>query len=41
VTLGADITYTWLWDGELRRCAEEVYMDNRLLYGGVTLTYDF
>ena len=41
VKLGADIVYTWLWDGEIRRSAKEVYMDNRQLYGGATLTYDF
>lgn len=41
VKLGADICYTWLWDGEIRSNAAEVYMDNRQLSGGVTMTYDF
>jgi len=39
--LAGDIAYTWLWDKEIRDNAGQIYMDNRQLYGGTTLTYEF
>lgn len=39
--LAADIVYTWLWQSEIRDNAKQIYIDNRQLYGGVTLTYEF
>ncbi len=41
VKFGADIAYTWLWNGDIRSNAGRIYMGDRLLHGGVTLTYDF
>ncbi len=41
VSLGANMVYTWLWQKDIRDGAGQIYMDNRLLYGGVTLAYEF
>ncbi len=41
VKLGADLVYTWLWDGEIRERAGEIYRGQRQLHGGVTLAYEF
>lgn len=39
--LAGDLVYTWLWQVDIRENAKLIYMDNRQLYGGVTLTYEF
>ncbi len=41
VSLGADLVYTWLWQKDIRDGAGQTYMDNRLLYGGITGAYEF
>jgi len=41
VKLAGDIVYTWLWQSDIRENAKQIYMDNRQLYGGDTLTYEF
>jgi hypothetical protein len=35
------ISYTWLWDSEVRDSAKEIYFKDNLLYGGVTVGYTF
>jgi len=37
----ARLSYTWLWDDGIRDSAKQIYFDDNLLYGGVTVGYAF
>ncbi len=41
VTVSANVTYTLLEGGSIRRAARATYEDRQKLWGGVNLTYDF
>jgi len=41
ITLAAKISWSWLWREDLRRTADQLYLSNSALFGGMGMTMAF